>query len=154
MKSGAYRVLQGMLWSFCAFHVIVGLGLNLSGDLPKAMAVWYGATAVNWSGQFLYALKALGAFMFVLGTLAAVAALDPLRHREIAYAFAALFIFRGLQRLVFGGEIINFGIPPERNTFNMVFFFALGVSLFVLHRYVENQEVHHGDTETRREEGA
>jgi len=139
MNSGAYRLLQGCLWSFCAFHVIVGIGLNVSAEFPRVMAAWYGATAVDWGERFVYALKPLGVFMFVLGGLAAVAALNPLKHREIAYAFAGLFVLRALQRLVFREEIANFGIPPERNTANMIFFLLMGVSFFCLHRYVERR---------------
>jgi len=139
MNSSAVRLLQAALWSFCAFHVIVGVGLNVSGDFPKAMAAWYGATSVNWDEQFVYTLKPLGAFMLVLGALAGVAALNPLKHREIAYAFAGLFILRALQRLAFGEEVAAFGIPPERNMANMAFFLLLGLAVLGLLRCAEGQ---------------
>jgi hypothetical protein len=80
--------------------VIVGLGLNFFPQMPKIMADYYGAT-VDWTPQFLYILKPLGAFMLVLGMLAGFAALNPLAHKTIIYGFAILFSVRALQRPLF-----------------------------------------------------
>ena len=140
MASGSLKLLKGVLWFIAAFHIGVGFGLNVSEAFPRVMAVYYGARGVDWTQQFLYVLKPLGAFMFVLGCLAAVAAMNPLRQREIVYAFAGLFVLRALQRLVFAEQIYRaFEIPPQRNIMNMIFFLAMGVFLFLLHRYVEKQ---------------
>jgi hypothetical protein len=98
------------------------------------MASYYGAT-VDWTPEFVYFVKPLGAFMFVLGVLAVVAARDPVGNRWVVYGFVVLFTIRGLQRIVFQEEIANaFAISGGRNIGNAIFFLALGASLFFLHR--------------------
>jgi hypothetical protein len=127
------------MWFVCVFHVAIGAGLNVSLTTLRVMAQIYGAQ-VDWTPQFVYILKPLGAFMCVLGLLAAVAARDPLRYGVIVYGFAMLFVIRGLQRLVFREEIVTaFAIAPGRNLINMAFFLGLGSVLFGLYRVVERQ---------------
>lgn len=137
MSRVPHRLLQGFFWMVCTFHVVVGVGLNFSSGFPRLMAEYYGAT-VDWTPQFTYILKPLGAFMFVLGLLAAAAARDPLRYRLAAYLFATLFTIRGLQRVVFRREILDaFSISPARNMGNAVFFLALAATLLGLHFWVQ-----------------
>lgn len=133
------RLLQAYLWVICAFHVVTGLGVNFSRPFMETMAAWYGAT-VNFTPQFLTILHPLGAFMFVLGVLAAVAAWDPLRYRAIVYCFAGLFLIRSLQRVVFKQDIEQaFQIDPTRNLLSMGLFLVMAVTLAVLQRYVESR---------------
>ncbi len=139
MKSTSYRLLQAFLWFICAFHLLVGLGVNLSPAFAQGVAGYYGAR-VDWTPQFLYILKPLGAFMIALGVLAAGAALDPLKHRLIPYGFATLFVLRGLQRLVFRREIVDaFSIAPGRLVAQTVLFLAMAAALLFLHRHVEKR---------------
>ncbi|HUS40060.1 MAG: hypothetical protein WBF93_19960 [Pirellulales bacterium] len=135
MKPKALVILQALMWFVCAFHIVVGAGLNLFPELPRVMADWYGATVKDWSGEFMYILKPLGAFMFALGVMAAGTALAPLNHRIVIYGFATLFVCRALQRLVFAAEIQDvFGITASRNFGNAVFFFVLAALLVVFER--------------------
>lgn len=137
MSRVPYRLLQGFFWMVCTFHVVVGVGLNISSGFSRLMAGYYGAT-VDWTPQFNYILKPLGAFMFVLGILAAAAARDPMRYWVAAYLFATLFTIRALQRVVFRGEILDaFSISPARNMGNAVFFLALAATLLGLHFWVQ-----------------
>src|SRR5919108_963466 len=114
--------LSRCLWIVCAFHVLIGLSLNVDLGFKE----WVGGTLysaqVDWSdGQFAYILKPLGAFMIALGVMAAMAARDPLGHRSIIIGFAVLFTMRGLQRLVFMNEIESvFAIPASRSLVQMV----------------------------------
>jgi hypothetical protein len=141
MRGTSFRALQAFLWMICAFHVIVGVGLNLSSAIPAGMASYYGAQ-VDWTFQFVYILKPLGAFMFVLGILAAYAARNPLGNKMIVYGFVTLFAIRSLQRVVFGGEIYAaFAIAPGRNIGNAVFFMAMALALFALYRFVARSDV-------------
>ena len=91
---------------------------------------------VDWSdGQFAYILKPLGAFMIALGVMAAMAARDPLGHRSIIIGFAVLFTMRGLQRLLFMGEIERvFAIPSSRSLLQMVVMLSLALALVLLLR--------------------
>jgi hypothetical protein len=94
----------------------------------------YGAE-VNWTPEFTYILKPLGAFMFALGLICIGAARKPLQNRVIIYSFVTLFVIRSLQRLVFGQEISEvFSIEVSRNMGNMVFFLALAASLVIFER--------------------
>jgi len=120
----------------CAFHVLVGLSLNVDIGLRE----WVGSSLYNaqvdWSdGQFAYIMKPLGAFMIALGVMAAMAARDPLGNRPIIIGFAVLFTMRGLQRLLFMDEIERvFAIPSSRSLMQMVVMLSLAVVLVVLLR--------------------
>lgn len=133
MKPKALLGLQIVMWMVCAFHVITGVGLNLSSDFVDTAAKMYGAEVTEWSPQFLYILRPLGLFMLALGVLAGAAALKPLQHRTTIYAFAGIFVVRACHRIIFGQEISDvFGIASSRNMGNMVFFFALAAVVIVL----------------------
>ena len=139
MKSTSLKIVQLFLSFVCAFHVCVGIGINLSTGFIHQVASWYGAH-VDLTPQFVTLLHPLGAFMFILGVFAGVAAMDPLRYRPIVYGFSALFLIRALQRAIFKQQIEDaFAIAPGKNLTSMVFFFLLGAGLFVLYRYAENQ---------------
>ena len=132
--------LQLLLWFVCGFHLLVGLSLNFPLVPLDLLARYYGAS-VTWTPQFVYILKPLGAFMFVLGGLAAAAALKPLHHKAIVYGFVALFAIRASQRLVFRQELESaFAIPDGKNLGSMVLFFALAAVLFVLYRAAEKRQ--------------
>jgi hypothetical protein len=136
----AINALQFFLWFVCAFHLLVGLSLNVPLVPLELIARYYGAS-VEWTPQFVYILKPLGAFMCVLGGLAAAAALKPLRHKAIVYGFVALFAIRALQRLIFQQEIQSaFAVPSARNLGSMVLFFAMAAILFFLYRSAEQRQ--------------
>ena len=136
MRSSNVAWLSRFLWIVCAFHVLVGLSLNVDIGLRE----WVGSSLYNaqvdWSdGQFAYIMKPLGAFMIALGVMAAMAARDPLGNRPIIIGFAFLFTMRGLQRLLFMDEIERvFAIPSSRSLVQMVVMLSLAVVLVVLLR--------------------
>lgn len=120
----------------CAFHILVGLSLNVDLGLKE----WVGSSLYNaqvdWSdGQFAYIMKPLGAFMIALGIMAAMAARNPLGHRSIIIGFAILFTMRGLQRLLYMNEIESvFAIPSSRSLVQMVVMLSLAAALMLLLR--------------------
>jgi hypothetical protein len=139
MNAGGLRLLQIYLGGISAAHVAIGLGVNLSRSFLDVMADCYGAR-VDFTPQLVTVLHPLGAFMFIVGVLAAVAARDPLRYRPIVYSIAALLLIRSLQRVVFRQDIEQaFQIEPTRNLLTMAFFLAMAVSLAALQRYVESR---------------
>ena len=139
MKSNSLTALKILLWTICAFHIIVGLGLNVSPEFPQYMANYYGAQ-VNWSPELLYLVKPIGAFMVALGFMAGAAARDPLSHVSTIYGFVVLFVFRGLQRLIFQGEIETaVAIASGRNFQNAIFFLLMAGALVVLLRFAGKQ---------------
>lgn len=132
MKVNALAVLRFFLWFSCAFHLIVGIGLNLSPAFPQLMAGYYGA-AVEFTPQFLYILKPLGAFMIMVGLVVMTAARDPLNNGAIVYALAALLAIRGLQRFAYQDAIVgDLAIESSRNVINGIVFLLLGVTFVVL----------------------
>jgi hypothetical protein len=136
----AISALQYLMWFICAFHLLVGVSLNVPVIPLDVIARYYGAS-VDWTPQFVYILKPLGAFMFVLGGLAAAAALKPLYHKAIVYGFVALFSLRALQRLIFQQEVeAAFSIPSARNLGAMTLFFALAAVLFAVFRAAEKRQ--------------
>ena len=130
------RWLSLFLWVVCAFHILVGLSLNVDLGLKE----WVGGTLYNaqvdWSdGQFNYIMKPLGAFMIALGIMAAMAARNPLGSRAIIIGFVILFTMRGLQRLLYMREIESvFAIPTSRSMVQMVVMLALALGLVLLLR--------------------
>ena len=139
MKFNTLGVLKILLWFIAAFHLIVGMGLNVSPEFPQLMAQYYGAQ-VNWTPEFLYIVKPIGAFMFALGVMAALAARDPLGHVSVVYGFAVLFAFRGLQRLIFQSEIESaVAIASGRNFTAAIFFLLMGAALLVILRFAGKQ---------------
>jgi hypothetical protein len=130
------QVLQGLLCFVCAAHVVIGVGVNLAPGFPPLIAGIYGAT-VDWTPQFTYILKPLGAFMLTVGLLAGIAATDPVRHQAVVYAVALLFVIRSAQRVVFADETFRaFGITLARDVAVASFFLALALVLVVLGRRV------------------
>lgn len=120
----------------CAFHLLIGLSLNVDIGLRE----WVGSSLYNaqvdWSdGQFAYIMKPLGAFMIALGIMAAFAARNPLGNRPIIIGFAILFTMRGLQRLLYMAEIERvFAIPSSRSLIQMVVMLLLALGLVLLLR--------------------
>ncbi len=130
------QVLQALLCFVCAAHVVIGVGVNLAPGFPPLMAGIYGAT-VDWTPQFTYILKPLGAFMLTVGLLAGIAATDPVRHSAVVYAVAVLLVIRSAQRLVFADETLRaFGITLARDVAVSCFFLSLAAALVVLVRRV------------------
>jgi len=139
MKFNTLGVLKILLWFIAAFHLIVGMGLNVSPEFPQLMAQYYGAQ-VNWTPEFLYIVKPIGAFMFALGVMAALAARDPLSNVPVVYGFVVLFAFRGLQRLIFQSEIESaVAIASGRNFTAAIFFLLMGAALLVILRFAGKQ---------------
>ncbi len=133
MKQTSYRLLQLLLLLICASHVALGLGINLVHSFPEMAATWYGAKEIDWTPQFTYILRPVGAYMVVMGMLTAVALMNPRKHTIIVFALATLLLIRAAQRLVFQEEIAAaFDIGTARNVTNAIFFGALGAGLFVL----------------------
>jgi len=136
MRSSNVAWLSRFLWIVCAFHILVGLSLNVDLGLKEWVGGTLYNTQVDWSdGQFAYIMKPLGAFMIALGVMAAMAARDPLGNRPIILGFAVLFTMRGLQRLLFMNEIESvFAIPSSRSLLQMVVMLSLALALVLLLR--------------------
>ena len=141
MQSTASRLLKLYLWFIALFHLFVGLAVNLSDSFTRMIAAGYGAT-VDWTPQFVYILKPLGAFMIILGILAAVAARQPGRYPAVILGFVLLFTIRALHRLFYLDVLFSaFGISQSRSMMNMTVFFVQAIVLFLLWRAARDSNV-------------
>jgi hypothetical protein len=141
MKELSLRALQAYLGLVCAFHIVIGAGINSSRSFIERVAELYGAQVNLDNREFLTILHPLGAFMLILGVLAAVAAAQPIRYRAVGYSFAGLFVIRAVQRAVFKQDLEDaFRISSTHNLFNICLFLALGISLAALQWYAERQQ--------------
>ena len=139
MKGNALTALRFFLWFSCAFHLIVGLGLNLSPAFPQVMAGYYGAS-VDFTPQFLYILKPLGAFMIMVGLVVMAAARDPLNNGAIIYGLVALLAIRGLQRFAFQDAIVgDLAIESSRNVANGIVFIVLAAIFLGLFKLAQRE---------------
>jgi hypothetical protein len=129
MTNVPLRILQAILWFAALSHLVIGLGIMASPDFRQSLADFYGARLPS-SAEFVYILKPLGAFMVVLGLLAAIAALDPFRHSAVVYGLALLLLLRVGQRFAFQQELQDaFGIDATHNLAFAAFFVVQAVAL-------------------------
>jgi hypothetical protein len=132
MRGTPFRLLQALVWFASLSHLLIGGGIMLSPELQRAAAGLYGAE-VEWTAQFSYILRPLGAFMFVFGLLLAAAALDPWRHRLVVYGLCGVLLLRALQRLVLWQDIQGaFHVSPARDLGMGGLFVAEAVAVLVL----------------------
>lgn len=123
--------------------LLIGLSLNLDIGLKEWIgSAVYGAQ-VDWSQpQIVYILKPLGAFMFALGVMAAIAARNPLHNKLMIYGFALLWLIRSAQRLIFWQEIQGaFAIPSGSMISGTVVVFLSAMLLVVLLYFAERQRL-------------
>jgi hypothetical protein len=135
------NLLRVILWFVCLSHIALGAAIMLSPSLQERAAQLYGAQ-VEWTPQFSYILRPLGAFMVALGAIGIAAAVDPWRYRVLVWGFAGLLGLRVLQRLALRSDIEQtFGIPAARNLTNAAFFLALAVVLVLLMLLIRREQV-------------
>ena len=132
MKNVEFRLLQALLWFASLSHLVIGGGIMISPEFQRTMAGIYGGQ-VDWTAQFIYILRPLGAFMFVLGLLLTAAARDPWRHRLIVYGLCGVLFLRVLQRLALQQDIEDaFHISAGRDLAMAGLFLLEGVAILVL----------------------
>ena len=116
------RLLRAILFFIALFHCIFGVGLMFSVDFQQMAVAGYGGI-LTWSGDDIYFLRVIGSFAFVLGTLAWMAARDPLRHKAIVIGFIEFFILRNIHRHLYANELYEaLQVSPFMNTMTSVFF--------------------------------
>jgi len=121
-----------MLWLVAAFHLIAGAGLMFSPSFQRFAVAAYGAQ-LEWNARSVYFLRIIGSFAFVLGTIAAMAARDPLKYVIVVAAFIEFFLLRNIHRHLYSQELYEgFGVSRMTNDLTTVFFGAQAMILAVL----------------------
>lgn len=131
------RYLKVLIWFIAVYQLTVGLALLVSPASAQLIVAWYGAT-VNWTPEFTFMLKPLGAYMLMTGLIAWGTARAPVPHPMITYAFAALFVINAAYRVVhFEAVRAAFGIPPRHLIVQIVTLVALAAGCLFLQRAVQ-----------------
>lgn len=126
--------LKGLIWFIAVYQFAVGTSLLVSPAMAQAIVAFYGAK-VNWTPEFAFMLKPLGAYMVMTGLIAWRTARAPIPHPTITYAFAVLFILNAAYRVLLFGEISSmFGIAPARLIAQIGTLLALAAGCLLLQR--------------------
>ncbi|HEV3117562.1 MAG TPA: hypothetical protein VGY58_10935 [Gemmataceae bacterium] len=132
MNSSMLLLSRVLLWIASLSHIVIGGGIMLSPEFQRTMASFYGAE-VDWTPQFVYILRPLGAFMFMFGLLLAVAAVEPWKHRLIVYGLCGVLLLRVVQRLALQQDIESaFHVSASRNLGMAALFLIEAIAILVL----------------------
>jgi len=136
--SFAVRGLQVLLSLIAVFHLVAGAGLMFSITFQRFAVAGYGAE-LDWTARNIYFLRIVGSFAFVLGTIAVMAARNPLKYSIVAIGFIEFFVLRNIHRHLYSQELYEgFGVSSLTNDLTTVFFgvqaIALAGFLWAAHR--------------------
>ena len=136
--SFAVRGLQVLLSLIAVFHLVAGAGLMFSITFQRFAVAGYGAE-LDWTARNIYFLRIVGSFAFVLGTIAAMAARNPLEYSIVPIGFIEFFLLRNIHRHLYSQELYEgFGVSSLTNDLTTVFFgvqaIALAGFLWAAHR--------------------
>ena len=95
----ALSALKVLLWFIAAYQFACGFLLLMTPGFAQLVVGWYGAS-VNWTDQFTFILKPLGAYMLMTGLIAASGARANVPHPTITTALALLFAINALYRIL------------------------------------------------------
>jgi len=128
------RYLKGLLWFIAVYQLVMGLLLLVSPTFAQLVVAWYGAS-VEWTPQFTFILKPLGAYMVMTGIIAWGAARAEIPHPMITYALAVLFTINAVYRVLrFESIQTTFGISAAHLILQVVVLLALAAACFFLQR--------------------
>lgn len=120
------------MYLITAFHLIAGAGLMFSISFQRFAVGVYGAE-LAWNARNIYFLRIVGSFAFVLGTIAAMAARNPLKHAIVVVGFIEFFVLRNVHRHLYSQELYEgFGVSSLTNDLTTVFFGVQAIALAAL----------------------
>ena len=130
----ALSALKVLLWFIAAYQFACGFLLLMTPNFAQLVVGWYGAS-VNWTDQFTFILKPLGAYMLMTGLIAASGARANVPHPTITTALAILFAINALYRIL-RFQVIQqtFGIAGWHLIGQIVVLLGLALSLTLLSR--------------------
>ena len=126
--------LKALLWFITIYQFAMGFLLIMPPSLAQLVVSWYGAT-VDWTPQFAFILKPLGAYMVMTGLVASAAARAEVPHPTIVVALATLFGINALYRIGhFAYVRSTFGISSGTLITQIVVLLGLASALLLLYR--------------------
>jgi hypothetical protein len=134
------RVLKYLVAFIGCYHLIIGIGLMFSVDFQRFAVGFYGA-AFEWSVRDTYYIRVIGSFVCVLGSLALVASLDPVRYWLFLLCYIEFFALRDISRHLYSEELYaGFAVAPWVNVMTSAVFALQAVALGVLTWYARRQK--------------
>jgi len=130
----ALSALKALLWFIAVYQFACGFLLLMPPGFAQLVVGWYGAT-VNWTDQFTFILKPLGAYMLMTGLIAASSARATVPHPTIITSLAVLFTVNALYRILrFQFVQQTFGIAGWHLIGQIVVLLGLAGGLMLLSR--------------------
>lgn len=126
----AEAVLRAVLGLLAVYHLAMGLAATFAPRLAARLGRALYALQAEDTPQLRYGLRMLGLYALAIGSLAALAALDPRTHVAIILVIAALQLARATARLVLRRELAAaFGIGSRRSALNAAVLVAQALAL-------------------------
>ena len=128
----ADRLLKYLIAFIGIYHLVIGFGLMFSADFQKFCVMTYGAS-FDWNIRDIYFIRVVGSFVFVLGSLALVASLNPIKYWLFLLCYIEFFILRDIHRHLYAEELYaGFNVTPFINVMTSVVFAVQAVAIGVL----------------------
>ena len=119
-----------LLWTIAAYHVATGLLIIGFGELSIRFAKAFYGWTVEGSPALGILAELLGCYAVAFGLMMAVAARDPVAHRDLLTVGVVLIALRVFQRLYFADKILaTFQVDPGRHWLATLFIFCLGAAV-------------------------
>src|ERR1041385_902463 len=123
--------LKALLWFIAVYQFVMRFLLIMPHEMAQFVVTWYGAT-VDWTPQFAFILKPLGAYMIMTGLVASSAARAAVPHPTIVVALATLFGINALYRVAhFEYVRTTFGISSGTLIIQIVVLVGLAAALLL-----------------------
>lgn len=138
----AERLLKYLVGFIGFYHLVIGAGLMFSHQFQIFAVYMYGAS-FEWGIRDIYFIRIVGSFVFVLGSLALVASIDPIKYRLFIFCYIEFFILRDIHRHLYSDELYRgFAVTPFINVMTSVVFAVQAVALlwllWILHKRKRN----------------
>jgi|SRR3989344_7643203 len=140
MAYNEHQSLKILLWCVAIYHILIGL----LGIFAKDTAVFIARSFFNFNltltPEMNWIINPLAAYILFFGVFMAVAAMDPVKYRNIIYAGVGLFALRVVQRIIFiivAPEGLINQVDPVRNIIAIGIVAIIGIAMFVMAKKVK-----------------
>jgi hypothetical protein len=122
-------LLKALVFFIGLYHLVIGAGLMFSQTFQHFAVETYGAN-FEWTVRDTYFIRIVGSFVFVLGSLALAASVDPVRYALFLLCYVEFFVLRDIHRHLYSAELYEgFHVSPAINVLTSVVFAVQAVAL-------------------------
>ena len=133
MKTQSHLSLRVLLWFIAVYHVVAGVAATFFQDAAVGIAGLLFGVKITMDPQTSLLVRYLGAFGLAFGLMAALAALEPERHKGFIYGAVIYFVVRAFDRVAFAGLLAEYsvGFMPNWGRIIVILLFAVGLLVFL-----------------------